>query len=93
MELPKEFKGTIYFYYWPSLDRIVAYEHESDDKDFILLGTKEVEAEFNVSHDDAVSQIVSNLKQEKTRIQAETQGKLNQIDEQINNLLAITYQS
>lgn len=92
MELPKEFKGTVYFHWNSEFEFFIVNDREMDDPDYILLGTLEVETQFDTTHDEAVNQMVSNLKNQKQAIQAETQRQLNQIDEKINNLLAITYQ-
>lgn len=93
MELPKEFKGTIYFYYWTVINEVRVCDTPRDDPEFILLDKKEIEAEFNVSREQAVNQLVTNLNQQKKTIQANAQRELNQIDDRINSLLAITHQS
>lgn len=94
MELPKEFKGTIYFYWNAEFDFIHISKHgNSSDPEYLLMGKIEnVNVQFNKTHDQAVMQMVDNLKQQKKNIQADTQSKLNEIDDKINSLLAITYQ-
>lgn len=93
MELPKHHKCTIYFYYWTFTDSVMASNNKrDDDPEFIFLGKKDVEADFNVSHEQAVDQIVTNLNKQKKDVQAKAQRQLKQIDEQINSLLAITHQ-
>lgn len=94
MELPKEFKGTIYFYQNVRYGFMVVFIREhNDDPEYILLGTHDVDVSFDTDEESAVKQVVSNLKSEKKRIQADTQMKLNEIDDRINSLMAITYQS
>lgn len=94
MELPKEFKGTIYFYQNVKHDYLTCRNFEiNDNPEYVLLGTLEADVSFDVDREAATKQLVSNLQAEKKRIQADTQKQLNQIDEQINSLLAITHQS
>jgi L-arabinose isomerase len=91
MELPTEFKGTIYFYQNIKYGFMQVFDYELNEPEHILLGSHDVDVSFDLKHDDAVNQIVSKLKDEKKRIQAEAQIQLNQVDEKINSLLAIGY--
>lgn len=92
MELPKEFKGEVHFYYWDLIDKVIAQDVKSNNSDYVYLGSKYVEANFSVTYDEAVKQMVDNLKIKKGIIQAQAQSELNKIDEKINSLLAITHQ-
>lgn len=93
MELPKEFKGEVHFYYWDLIDKIIVDDRKSTNSDYVYLGSQYVEANFSVTHDEAVKQMVDNLKIKKGIIQAQAQSELNKLDEKINSLLAITHQS
>lgn len=93
MELPTEFKGTIYFYQHTQFNFIYVTDGvRTNDPEYILLGTHDVDIKFDVSQEQATKQVVDNLKEEKKRVQAETQKTLNGIDDQINSLLAITHE-
>lgn len=97
MNLPTEFKGTIYFYYWMPKGLSITIIHVStyrkdEDPEYVLLGTLEVDMEFNTSHEDAVKQMVDALKKEKADVQAKAQHEIDRIDSRINELLVITYQ-
>lgn len=94
MELPKEFKGTIYFYWNTKYEFFHISAHDlSSDGEYLFMGEiNDVSVDFSVTHEDAVKQIVAGLQKEKTNIQAKAQSELNKIDEKINSLLAITHQ-
>lgn len=93
MELPKKFKGTVYFYWNAEYNFFhVSARENSGDAEYLLLGKVEnVEVDFTLSHEEAVKQIVKGLNDEKKKIQAKAQQELNKIDDKINSLLAITY--
>lgn len=95
MKLPKEFKGTVYFY-WDTKYEYMTVSHRlfNEDGEYLLLGKiEDVQISFDLTHDNAVKQVVKGLQSQKKKIQAEAQRDLNKIDEQLNSLLAITHQS
>lgn len=94
MKLRNGFKGTLYIYQNIEYDFMTIHRLEvNDNPEMVLLGTRDVDWSFDVSREDATKQVVAGLKEEKKRVQAETQLKLNQIDDQINGLLAITHEA
>ena len=94
MELPKGFNGKVYFYQDLEVDYTTAFVFErKESPDIFPLGSIDVDITFNISESDAKNQIINNLKEEKKRIQADTQMKLNDIDDRINSLLAIAHDS
>lgn len=92
MELPREFKGTIYFYYNVKLDYLCMVDVESMPNEYVPLGSMHVEKVFDVQVDDAVNKVIDFLKKEKNDVQAKAQREIDRIDSRINELLAITYQ-
>ncbi len=94
MDLPKEFKGKIYFYGYKDFNMIAVSRHDmSDDADYIFLGDLDVDLKFSVTEEEAIKQVVKSLNAEKDKIKAQAQSDLNKLDEKINSLLAITHQS
>jgi len=57
---------------------------------YIQIGTAEIRVTID-SQEDIVSRQISTLQEAKKRIQAETQQKLNAIDEQIGKLQCLEY--
>lgn len=91
-ELPKTVSNTLY---------IVKSEYggpmitvcDMSEYGYVTLGTHEITLDVpQISQTDLVLKQVDVLKTEKQRLQAETQVKLNALDEKIQKLLAITYQ-
>lgn len=59
---------------------------------YILIGTVEVSADFDLPDDFNFTQAeIDSLKTQKSKIQAEAQMKITQIDEQIQRLQCIEY--
>lgn len=89
---------TIKFYLMAKLwtDGEVQYNTFSIDMSeygYILVTTKEVEVLIDIPEGfDPVTGQVDSLKKEKQKIGAEAQLKMNNIDEQIQSLLAIEFQ-
>lgn len=93
MELPKEFKGTIYFYWNTKHEWFLVSDVDGVSRDeHIKVGELKVDIEFDINREAAVKQIVDGLQAEKKTIQAKAQSDINKLDEKINSLLAITHQ-
>lgn len=94
MELPKEFKGTVYFYWNTDFELFyISATKLNNNAEYLLMGElSDVNVGFTLNHDEAVKQVVESLQNEKKNIQAKAQSDINKLDEKINSLLAITHQ-
>ena len=90
MNIPKGFKGKVYFHYDTSMDFISITKHEHrSDTDYILLGSLDVEIEFNA--DNVIPAAVEALNK---RIEQEKEASFNRIQllrGQISSLTALEH--
>ena len=68
--------------------------HDGDMTEYgwVEVGTAEITVTLNVAHKDIVNSQVATLRKQVESIRAESQSKVNRIEDQIKNLLAITYE-
>lgn len=68
--------------------------HDGDMTDYgwVEVGTAEVTVTLNVAHKDIVNSQVATLRKQANSIRAEAEVKASNLENQIKNLLAITYE-
>lgn len=66
--------------------------HDMSTSGYVLVGRGTVTIELEDS-DDIVSAQVAILRKQRDQIRADAQGKVNQLEEQIQNLQALNYES
>lgn len=68
--------------------------HDSDMTEYgwVEVGTAEIKVTLNVENKDIVKSQVATLRKQVENIRAEAQMKVNGLENQIKNLMAITYE-
>jgi len=91
-DLGNEWTGKVYVY-WNTRYGFLSLDHRDifDGEDYILLGTSEEITVPLISREDAVNKQVEALRAERQRVLAESQRRADEIEQQIQSLLAIEH--
>lgn len=82
---------TMYLHLWPKFkDEYLIFTHDATSSGYIMVAKKEIEVTFEIPDDLNLTQLeIDGITQEKERIQAATHVKIQNLDDQIQRLLAI----
>ncbi len=92
-DLGNEWKGKVYVY-WNTRYGFLTLDHRDifeDSSEYILLGTSEEITVPLIAREDAVKKQVEALRAERQRVLAESQRRADEIEQQIQSLLAIEH--
>ncbi len=91
MDIPKEFKGKIYFYKNVAYGHLATSHMELSTDDYIYLGeSQELHVKFN-DQTEIKRRAVECMEEAKSKVLAAAHIKCEEIDGQIQSLLAITH--
>jgi len=69
---------------------LISYVPRNDDDFYTVLATKKIEVEFDMPSDIEIrDKKIANLKAQRTKIEADAQLQVEQIDEAIQSLMAL----
>jgi len=69
---------------------LISYVPRNDDDFYTVLATKEIEVEFDMPSDIEIrDKKIASLKAQRTKIEADNQVKVEQINEAIQSLMAL----
>jgi len=92
-DLGNEWKGKVYVYWDTRYGRLLIDYSDilEASADYILLGTSEEITVPLIAREDAVNKQVEALRAERQRVLAESQRRADEIEQQIQSLLAIEH--
>ena len=92
-DLGREWTGKVYVY-WNTKYGGLTFDHEdvlSGSDQYVLIGTSEPITITFIGRDELVTRHVAALRAEKQHLLAESQQQVEQIEQQIQSLLAIEH--
>lgn len=89
MNIPTEFKGKLYFYWWTKYEIFCVHRNKIDDPEYVFLGESD---ELNIQFPDPRPAMVESLKASIEQERAESQRRIAIMQGRIQELLALEVQ-